>query len=101
MYYKSTCDYLSQNNNHLPSEDSTSRNHRNYETGQLCTDFIDQKAHIKDEEAKYAKFMYDITHEIILNGLYTDEELQEVFKKHTEENKTILDTVRIISLIIT
>ncbi|XP_050486843.1 uncharacterized protein LOC126871732 isoform X1 [Bombus huntii] len=96
MYYKSTCDYLSQNINHLPSEDSTSRNHRNYETAQLCTDFIDQKAHIKDEEAKYAKFMYDITHEIILNGLYTDEELQEVFKKHTEENKTILDTKRML-----
>ncbi|XP_043581653.1 uncharacterized protein LOC122567338 isoform X2 [Bombus pyrosoma] len=95
-YYKSTCDYLSQNINHLPSEDSTSRNYRNYETAQLCTDFIDQKAHTKDEEAKYAKFMYDITHEIILNGLYTDEELQEVFKKHIEENKTILDTKRML-----
>ncbi|XP_071869234.1 uncharacterized protein isoform X2 [Bombus fervidus] len=96
MYYKSTCDYLSQNINHLPSEDKTSRNYRNYETAQLCADFIDQKVHIKDEEAKYAKFVYDITHEIILNGLYNDEELQEVFKKHIEENKTILDTKRML-----
>lgn len=38
--------------------------------------------------------MYEITHEIVVNGLYTDEELQEVFEKHIEKNKTVLDMVR-------
>lgn len=102
MYYESTCDYLSQNINHLSSETNTSRNYGDFETPQICTNLIDShKTCIEDEETKYAKFMYDITHEIILNGLYTDEELQEVFNKHIEENKTVLNTVRIISLILT
>lgn len=97
MYYESTCDYLSQNINHLSSEINTSRNYGDYETPQISTNLIDShKTSIKDEETKYAKFMYDITHEIILNGLYTDEELQEVFNKHIEENKTVLDMNRML-----
>lgn len=45
----------------------------------------------KNEEIKYAKFVYEITREIVHKGLYTDKELQEVFKKHLEQNKTVLD----------
>lgn len=47
--------------------------------------------HSKNEEMKYAKFVYEITREIMRRGLYTDKELQEVFQKHFEQNKTILD----------
>ncbi|OAD57327.1 Serine/threonine-protein kinase NLK [Eufriesea mexicana] len=91
IFYESGSDFLSQNNQ-LSSEVSTSRSSRNYETTQGRSNLVDnQKLHIIDEEAKCAKFMYEITHEIVLNGLYTDEELQEVFKKHIEKNKTVLD----------
>ncbi|XP_043507697.1 uncharacterized protein LOC122527510 [Frieseomelitta varia] len=97
IYYESTCDYLSQNINHLSSEINTSRNYGDYETPQISINLIDShKTCTEDEETKYAKFMYDITHEIILNGLYTDKELQEVFNKHIEENKTLLDMNRML-----
>ncbi|XP_034936423.1 uncharacterized protein [Chelonus insularis] len=43
------------------------------------------------EEAKYSKFLYDITQEIVQNGLYKDEELKEVFKRHIKRNSHILD----------
>ncbi|OAD54429.1 hypothetical protein WN48_07793 [Eufriesea mexicana] len=96
IFYESGSDFLSQNNQ-LSSEVSTSRSSRNYETTQGRSNLVDnQKLHIIDEEAKYAKFMYEITHEIVLNGLYTDEELQEVFKKHIEKNKTVLDMNRMM-----
>lgn len=50
----------------------------------------------KEEEKKYIKFIYDITKEIIQRGLYTDQELQNVFKKHIDRYKGILNMVRII-----
>ena len=50
----------------------------------------------KGEEKKYVKFIYDITREIIQRGLYTDKELQNVFKKHIDRYKGILNMVRII-----
>lgn len=43
--------------------------------------------------------MYEITHEIIVNGLYTDDELNKIFKKYIEKNKKILDMVKIILFI--
>lgn len=49
-----------------------------------------------EEEAKYSKFLYDITQEIVQNGLYTDEELQNVFKKHMKKNLHILNKVKTI-----
>lgn len=47
----------------------------------------------KEEEKKYVKFVYDITKEIMQRGLYTDKELQDVFKKHINHYKGILNTV--------
>lgn len=47
----------------------------------------------KEEEKKYVKFIYDITKEIIQKGLYTDKELQNVFKKHIERYKGVLNMV--------
>lgn len=41
----------------------------------------------KDEEETYAKLMYEITHEIIVNGLYTDDELNKIFKKYIEKKQ--------------
>ncbi|OXU25042.1 hypothetical protein TSAR_008913, partial [Trichomalopsis sarcophagae] len=40
----------------------------------------------EEEEARYAKFVYDITQEIVQNGLYTDRELKQVFEKHLERS---------------
>ncbi|XP_066587436.1 uncharacterized protein [Prorops nasuta] len=47
-----------------------------------------------DDKMKYVKFVYDITREIMLNELYTDNELYDVFRKHIEINKTFLDMDR-------
>jgi len=47
----------------------------------------------KEEEKKYIKFIYDITKEIMQRGLYTDKELQDVFKKHINQYKGILNMV--------
>ncbi|KAK0164616.1 hypothetical protein PV328_003227 [Microctonus aethiopoides] len=49
-----------------------------------------------EEEAKYSKFLYDITQEIVQNGLYTDEELRNVFKKHMKKNLHILNKSKMI-----
>ncbi|XP_043273412.1 uncharacterized protein [Venturia canescens] len=51
----------------------------------------------RTEEAKYAKFLYNITQEIVLNGLYTDQELHGVFNKHVEMNCGCLDKERMLS----
>ena len=69
-----------------------------------CYDFDYDKKYIKDpifkqcisqkeEEKKYIKFVYDITKEIMQRGLYTDKELQDVFKKHINRYKGILNMV--------
>ncbi|CAL7951203.1 unnamed protein product [Xylocopa violacea] len=92
--YESTSDCLSQNINHLSSVISTPRSGVTHEITQMRTNFMDNRTvYTKDEEIKYIKFVYEITHEIILNGLYTDNELQELFKKHIKKNETILDMV--------
>ncbi|KAL0110576.1 hypothetical protein PUN28_013872 [Cardiocondyla obscurior] len=50
----------------------------------------------KEEEKKYVKFIYDITKEIMQRGLYTDKELQDVFKKHVNQHKGILNTNKML-----
>ena len=45
------------------------------------------------QEAKYAKFVYDITQEIMQNCLYNDKDIQNVFQKHIEKNTGILEKV--------
>lgn len=50
----------------------------------------------QEEEAKYAKFIYDITQEIMVNGLYTDNELQAIFDKHLRINSGLLERVSIM-----
>lgn len=45
------------------------------------------------EEKQYIKFVYDITKEIMQKGLYTDKELRDVFKKHINQNKEVLNMV--------
>ncbi|XP_011866412.1 PREDICTED: uncharacterized protein LOC105561232 isoform X2 [Vollenhovia emeryi] len=47
----------------------------------------------KEEDKKYVKFVYDITKEIMQRGLYTDKELQDVFKKHVNQYRGILNMV--------
>lgn len=49
-----------------------------------------------EEEARYAKFVYDITQEIVQNSLYTDRELKQVFEKHLQRNSGCLNKVRLI-----
>ncbi|KYN27285.1 PREDICTED: uncharacterized protein LOC108757848 [Trachymyrmex cornetzi] len=53
----------------------------------ISKQFISQK----EEEKKYIKFVYNITKEIMQRGLYTDKELQDVFKKHINQYKGILN----------
>ncbi|XP_023289752.1 uncharacterized protein LOC105702348 [Orussus abietinus] len=49
-----------------------------------------------EEEARYTKFVYDITQEIMHNALYTDKELQNVFRKHLNKNTGILNKGRMM-----
>ncbi|XP_031366596.1 TNF receptor-associated factor family protein DDB_G0272098-like isoform X3 [Apis dorsata] len=91
-----SCGFLSQNvNDDLSSEISTSRSDENAD--QFYDNLIDNpKIDEKDEEETYAKLMYEITHEIIVNGLYTDDELNKIFKKYIEKNKKVLDMNRML-----
>ncbi|XP_014480436.1 PREDICTED: uncharacterized protein LOC106747439 isoform X2 [Dinoponera quadriceps] len=57
---------------------------------------VDRSASQKEDEKKYVDFIYDITKEIMQSGLYTDKELQDVFKKHTDKNKGILNMNRML-----
>lgn len=59
--------------------------------------FLSQKEE-EEEEKKYVKFVYDITKEIMQKGLYTDKELQDVFKKHVNQYKGILNMVYLTKL---
>lgn len=45
------------------------------------------------EDAKYAKFVYDITQEIVQKGTYTDKELCKIFKRHMKNNMAYLNEV--------
>ncbi|XP_014206422.1 uncharacterized protein LOC106637955 [Copidosoma floridanum] len=45
----------------------------------------------KSDEVRYAKFIYDLTQEIVRKGLYTDRELNEVFQKHLDNNSQSLN----------
>ncbi|XP_054010606.1 uncharacterized protein LOC128893576 isoform X1 [Hylaeus anthracinus] len=92
MVYQTATDFLTQEINHLSMTVSSSRSYDKIETPKEYTDpTCNQETCMKDEEeAKYAKFVYDITCEIIQNGLYTDEQLQDVFQKHLKKNETLL-----------
>ncbi|XP_047359496.1 uncharacterized protein LOC124952917 isoform X1 [Vespa velutina] len=48
------------------------------------------------EDARYIKFAYEITKEIIKSGIYTDKELNEIFKKHLKRYRTTLDLHRML-----
>ncbi|XP_025073143.1 uncharacterized protein LOC105423361 isoform X2 [Pogonomyrmex barbatus] len=77
--------------------------HRLVSSVSQCYDFDEQytNSHLskltsKQEEKKYIKFVYDITKEIMQRGLYTDKELQDVFEKHIDQYKGILNTNKML-----
>ncbi|XP_076666701.1 uncharacterized protein LOC143368172 isoform X2 [Andrena cerasifolii] len=92
MLYEPVSDYLTQGNNQLSMPADSSRSYENSDIAALRVNMIaNRDASVKGEDAKCAKFVYEITREIMHDGLYTDNELREVFKKHVERNKDILD----------
>lgn len=94
--FKPTCRSPTQEmNNYRLMSSRTSRSHDD----SVQCDKVDRLASQKEDEKKYVNFVYDITKEIMQSGLYTDKELQDVFKKHIDKNRGILNMVRtIISL---
>ena len=95
MLYEPVSDYLTQGNNELSMPADSSGSYENSDIAALRANMIANRGVCKGDEAKCAKFVYEITREIVLNGFYTDDELREVFKKHVERNKDILDMVGI------
>lgn len=91
MQETNDCCSLSSNASHCYDYDCDDPS---VESKLVSKQFLSQK-HLsqKKEEKKYVKFIYDITKEIIQKGLYTDEELQNVFKKHIDRYKGILNMV--------
>ncbi|XP_043255497.1 uncharacterized protein LOC122399134 isoform X1 [Colletes gigas] len=91
MLYETATDFLTQEINHLSMTVSSSRSYDKFKTAQGRTDVTcNQETCVKDDEEKYAKFVYEITCEIINDGLYTDEQLRDVFKKHLDKNRSFL-----------
>jgi len=96
--------YPCQETNHFSLLSSTSRSrddktseqytsmYQSLSSSETCKQSICQKSQYQ-ENKKYIKFVYDITKDIMQNSLYTDKELQCVFKKHIDENKNILNMV--------
>jgi len=96
---------MQETNDHFSLLSSTSRSRdgffRDDKTSEQCTSMYQNLSSCKtkcqndqcQENKKYIKFAYDITKDIMQNGLYTDKELQCVFKKHIEENKNTLNMV--------
>lgn len=62
----------------------------------MTAETFQKLAERKGDEARYAKFVYDITQEIVQNGLYTNRELKEVFERHLEKNSGHLNKVIIV-----
>ena len=93
IVYESASDFITQEVNRFSSTGSTSRSYENYENTQDLTNMSSKQRRPKSDEVKYAKFVYEITREIMRKGLYTDKELQAVFKEHLERNVTVLDKV--------
>lgn len=73
---------------------STSRSYGDSDYDKIMEQSTLKRMSQKEEEKKYIRFVYDITKEIMRSGLYTDKELQDVFKKHISMNKGILNMVR-------
>lgn len=69
--------------------------------GSICDDkpyeqFSSKRLCEKEEDKKYTQFVYKITRDIMQNGFYTDKELQDVFKKHINQNKKLLNMNRML-----
>ncbi|XP_011697001.1 PREDICTED: uncharacterized protein LOC105455401 [Wasmannia auropunctata] len=62
-----------------------------FDCEEKSTEALGRYTRQKEEEKKYIKFVYDITREIMQRGLYTDKELRDVFKKHINRYKGILN----------
>lgn len=93
MFKSESQSLIQETNNPLISlSASQSYNDLNY-NDKTIDQYIVSKPSKKEEEKKYVKFVYDITKEIMQKGLYTDKELQDVFKKHIEQYKGILNMV--------
>jgi len=100
MFKSGSQSVMQETNDHHSISSNTSQcydydcDDQSVESKLVSKQFLPQK-HLsqKKEEKKYIKFIYDITKEIIQRGLYTDQELQNVFKKHIDRYKGILNMV--------
>jgi hypothetical protein len=86
-----------------PGEDSLSPTAEQSKRTSECEDRWEDKSFARylergEEETRYAKFVYDITQEIVRNGLYTDRELKAVFERHLERSSGHLNKVRYLTL---
>ncbi|KAG8449019.1 hypothetical protein GDO86_015908 [Hymenochirus boettgeri] len=52
---------------------------------------IIHKIQSKEEELAYLKFVTDITNEVLALGLFSNRVLEQVFKRHVQENRNCLD----------
>ncbi|KZC06442.1 Spermatogenesis-associated protein 7 like protein [Dufourea novaeangliae] len=92
MLYKTVSDFQMQEIDRSSMAVNSPRRNESFEIDQVSTDVTcNQKSHVKEDEAKYINFVYEITREILHSGLYTDEQLRDVFKKHLERNKEFLN----------
>ncbi|XP_032673765.1 uncharacterized protein LOC116845328 isoform X2 [Odontomachus brunneus] len=93
LEFKPTCcSPIQETNDHRSASSSTSRSHDDSDRDKAVNRPVSQQ----EDGKKYVNFIYDITREIKQNGLYTDKELQDVFKKHIEKNKGTLDMNRML-----
>ncbi|XP_019701053.1 uncharacterized protein LOC105191988 isoform X2 [Harpegnathos saltator] len=74
----------------------SSRTSRSHDDSHHDDKVVERLACQREDEKKYINFVYDITREIMQGGLYTDKELQDVFKKHLDKNKGILSMNRML-----
>ncbi|XP_017883505.1 uncharacterized protein LOC108627010 [Ceratina calcarata] len=96
MSYESSSESLSQDTNRLSSPPIyTSKSSEDHEI-EVAASIDAKKVFAQPDDTEYVKFVYEITRDIILNGLYTDEELQIVFSTHIEKNRAALNMNRML-----
>lgn len=96
MSYESGSEFLSQDTNRLSSPPVyTPKSSEDREIESAAT-IGARKIGAQPDDSEYVKFVYEITHDIILNGLYTDEELHVVFNEHIEKNSATLNMNRML-----
>ncbi|XP_031846641.2 uncharacterized protein LOC116433077 isoform X2 [Nomia melanderi] len=95
IFYERVPDFPTHEADHPSTEVDSTRRNENFETNTKPDLTLNQKICAKEEEAKYVNFVYEITHDILYNRLYTDEQLREVFKKHLERNKEFLNMLKL------